>query len=510
METSVEIRVLDRSVVNDEVVARRCRPYAIGSLAVLAAFCVVHVLRPVPAFPYDDPYIDLHSAQVLHAGFDSSYPGVPALFGVTSAPFAGLIYLLLFALSPLQALGTACWMGILFYVLGLVRLARVLELRSPEQWLLIFIGIASAPIPIHLLNGLETSCALASITWTLCLAAGSPRGWLAGAFLAGVSACLRPDLLPFAFLLVSWLAWQTLRLPAKLKNGLMPVFALPFAMAVPIFLCSCWYFHLTGSLVPLTGVAKRYFFAEDHWPMIRRLHVEASQIILFIAAVGPLALTFLRFGKSSLGRVLLAVWILFAAALFAQFPGEFAVNEFRYPAVLIPTLLWGLGSMVKNTQPRQRRQAERLMRICAAYAALMLPVCFHFYSEERTFFDQGPREVATWCEQHLAPGTSILVHDAGYLAYSTDFRTIDFVGLKTPSAIAVNRQYTWISAGRDRALTLSNIASESGSRYLILNSHWWPVVSLPRGLRSLGWKLDLLDASGAFRIYRITAPAARN
>jgi hypothetical protein len=312
-------------------------------LAALAAFCVVHVLRPVPAFPYDDPYIDLHSAQVLHAGFDSSYPGVPALFGVTSAPFVGLIYLLLFVLSPLQALDTACWIGILFYALGLVRLARVLELHSREQWLLIFIGLASAPIPVHLLNGLETSCALASITWTLCLAAGSRRGWLGGAFLAGVSACLRPDLLPFAFLLVAWLAWQTLRLPSKSKDGLIPVFALSLAMAAPVFLSVFWYFHLTGSPIPLTGVAKRYFFAEDHWPLIRRLHVETSQIILFVAAIGPLALTFLRLGKSSLGKALLAVWILFVAALFAQFPGEFDVNEFRYPVVLIPTLLWGLG-----------------------------------------------------------------------------------------------------------------------------------------------------------------------
>jgi hypothetical protein len=132
MATSVETRVLNPSVPSDGVVARRWLPYAIVSLAALAAFCVVHVLRPVPAFPYDDPYIDLHSAQVLHAGFDSSYPGVPALFGVTSAPFVGLIYLLLFVLSPLQALDTACWIGVLFYALGLVRLARVLEMRSRE------------------------------------------------------------------------------------------------------------------------------------------------------------------------------------------------------------------------------------------------------------------------------------------------------------------------------------------------------------------------------------------
>jgi hypothetical protein len=164
--------------------------------------------------------------------------------------------------------------------------------------------------------------------------------------------------------------------------------------------------------------------------------------------------------------------------------------------------------MQKNTDAREQREAKRLMYYCAGYAALMLPVCFHFYRGERKFFDVGPVEVTTWCEQHLAPGTSVLVHDAGYLAYSTDFRTIDFVGLKTPSAIPVNREYTWVSAGKDRAEAVSKIASASGSRYLILNSHWWPVISLPDEMRSLGWKLELLGAPGAFRIYRITPPAA--
>ncbi|HEX9199870.1 MAG TPA: hypothetical protein VF865_09950 [Acidobacteriaceae bacterium] len=482
--------------------------YAVVCLAVLAAFCVVHYLRPIPAFPWDDPYIDLHSAQVLHAGSDPNYPGVPALFGVTSAPFVGLIYLLLFVLSPLHALDTSCWIGVLFYGLGLARLARVLRLRSSEQWLLVFLGLACAPVPVHWLNGLETSCALASVTWTLCLAAGDRRGWIGAAFLAGLSACLRPDLLPFAFLLVTSLAWQMVRFSPKLKDGLIGALPMLAAAVAPLLLCGYWYFHMTGSPFPLTGVAKRYFFAEDHWPLLRRVGQAVGQGKAFVIAIGPLVLVFLRMGKSLLGKVLLVTWGLFAAALFVQFPGQFAVNEFRYPVVLIPTLLWTLGSMLQNTDPRRLQEAKRLMYFCTGYAILMLPVCLHFYREDRIFFEYGSVEGTKWCQQHLAPGTSILVHDAGYLAYSTDFRTIDFVGLKTPAAIAINRQYTWASGGRDRAEAVSKIASESGSRYLILNSHWGPVVSLPDELRSLGWKLELLDSPGAFRIYRITPPAA--
>jgi hypothetical protein len=482
---------------------RRWLAYAIVIAVVLAGYCVEHALRHVPAFPYDDPYIDLHSALVLHTGHDANYPGVPALFGVTSAPFVGLIYMLLFVLSPLQALDAACWVGVLLYALGLVRLTRVLHVGGWRQALLVFTGLVAVPVPVHWINGLETSCALAAITWTLSFAAGERRGWLVAAFLAGVTATLRPDLLIFAALLVGYLAWQSAR---SSEGDARVAFGLVLAAAVPILLCALWYFHQTGSPVPLTGVAKRYFFAEDHWPLAKRLTTEGSQFCMFLGVCGPLSLGLLRMDKSPLGKLLLVVWGLFLLALFAQFPGELGVNEFRYPVVLIPTLVWALGINVRNPDPMQRIQATRLLQVSAGFAALMLAVCFHFYNGERLFFEAGPRQVTLWCEQHLAPGTPVLVHDAGYLAYSSDFRTIDFVGLKTPQAIALNKKYTWPTAGEGRARVVAQMALDSGSRYLVINSHWWPVVTLDQELRALGWRVDVVDKEGAFRIYRLTPP----
>jgi hypothetical protein len=409
--------------------------------------------------------------------------------------------------SPVQALSVACWIGLLFYALGLLRLTRVLELRSHEQWLLVVVGLITAPIPVHWLNGLETSCALAAVTWTLSFVAGKSSCWLAAALFAGVSASLRPDLLPFALLMTGLLTWQSVR-SSEPKDGMIRALTMAFAVAAPILVCGFWYFHLTGSPIPLTGVAKRYFFAENHEALTLRLVEMVCQLVLFVVGIGPLALTLVWMGKSALGRMMLAVWALFVIALFLQFPDQFCVNEFRYPVVLIPTLLWGIGWTLKNTVPGRRRWGERLMYACAVYAVLMLPVCFHFYSSERAFFEAGQRPVARWCEQHLAPGTSILVHDAGYLAYSTGFHTIDFVGLKTPAAIALNRQYTWPSGGRDRDVAVSKLASASGARYMVLNSHWGPVIPLAAQLRALGWKVELLGSEGAFQIFRITPPAA--
>lgn len=499
---------IPESVQQHRSTRRAWLPYALVLAGVVAAFGVEHALRPVPGFPYDDPYIDLHSAQVLHTGSDPNYPGVPALFGVTSAPFGGLIYVLLFILRPLQALEVSCWIGVLFYALGLVHLARVFKFDKYRQSLFLFVGLATAPIPIHWLNGLETSCALAAVTWTLAFAAGDRRNWIAAAFVAGLSASLRPDLLIFAVLTVMLLAWQTLREFSDAGESTIQITWLVLAAILPLVLCGFWYFHLTGSPFPLTAIAKRYFFAEDHWALARRLNAEMGEAALFLAAIGPLAMTFLRMHRFRLGKVLLAVWVLFLGAFFFEFPGELGVNEFRYPVVLIPTLLWTLGMMLKNEHLLERRQAERVLYGSAIYAALLLPVCVWFYTGERTFFETGPRQVTIWCQQHLAPGTPILVHDAGFLAYSTNLRTIDFVGLKTPSAIPLNRRYTWPSAGAGRALTVDKMAHDSGARYLVLNSHWWPIASLTTDMRSLGWKLELVHAAGAFQIFRIT-PAVK-
>lgn len=482
--------------------------YAIVLVAVLAAFCIEHIVRPTPAFPYDDPYITLHSAQVLHAGFDAAYPGVPALFGVTSAPFLALIYLLLFIFPPLQALDISCWTGVVFYALGLVHLARVLELRPRRQWLFVFIGLASAPVPIHCLNGLETSCALASITWMLGFAAGNRRGWIPAAFFAGLTGSLRPDLLPLAFLVTAWLIWRTLRADPEIENKWLQALALAVISAAPVVLCGFWYFHATGSPLPSTGTAKRYFFAEDHWTLFHKVIEEASQTFVLIFATGPLVLAVPKMARLPLGKVLLAGMMLFALVLFLQFPGEFQINEFRYPVVLIPALLWGLGMTVKHLESFRPRLAERLMRICALYAACMLPLCFYLYKGERRSFEMGTRQLATWCQDHVAPGTPLLVHDAGYLAYTGKFRLIDFIGLKTPSSIPINRQYTWPTAGKERALAVSKIAAESGSKYMILKVRWDPVSSLPEELRALGWGVEPSYATDEWKIFLLTPPKA--
>src|SRR5580698_8031524 len=122
----------------------RSAPYLSAVGLVTVAWLTSHLLYPQPKFPLDDPYITLHSAQVLHWGYDPNFPGVSPLYGATSAPFLGLVYLLFFFLQPLRALETACWLGILTYVLGLVYLTRTLRLSRLASFAIITLGLTTS------------------------------------------------------------------------------------------------------------------------------------------------------------------------------------------------------------------------------------------------------------------------------------------------------------------------------------------------------------------------------
>src|SRR5215469_12035500 len=190
---------------------RQYSVYWIAFLVVLAAWLVVHWIRPTPWFPLDDAYIVIHSAQVLHWGFDPNFPGVPALYGATSAPFLALEYVLQFVLTPLRAAQAACWLGVLAYAMGLVYLTRRLRLGRYEAAAIVFLGLASSLVPVHLLNGLETGFALAGVTWTLALASGERSHPRWAAFAGGCTAAIRPDLAPFTMFVIAAMTYERWR-----------------------------------------------------------------------------------------------------------------------------------------------------------------------------------------------------------------------------------------------------------------------------------------------------------
>lgn len=480
--------------------------YGTALIAVAAAYIGMHLVRPAPVFPLDDPYITLHSAQVLHWGFDPNYAGVSPLYGATSAPFLSLVYLLLFVLSPLLALDAACWLGVLFYVFGLVRLARQFGLGRRDGLLLVTLGLTASFVPFHLLNGLETSWAMACVVWTLAFASGDVRNRPWAAVLSGITASVRPDLIPFSGLVVIALAYQQYRTHGARGARAWRTAGVLLLALLPIIPWAVWYYHATGFPFPLTGITKRYFLGEDRLGWKAKLGLEGLPLGFFIVTCGPLVLAPFRVARNILGLAVLLFFTLFFAAIYVQFPSALIWNWCRYPVVLVPMMVWGIAAAIGNDKAQGWRSATRLLHICVTYSVLLLPFYLRTYLRECEYFDRNLHDVAKWCQQNIPSNATLLVHDAGYIAYATNFHIVDFVGLKTPEAIVAQRQYTWPSAGDDRAEALAHIALDSKAEYLIVIQIWPAVASLPDELRELGWRVDPLRTDEGYYVFHLTPP----
>ncbi len=355
-------------------------PYFAACIAVAIAYIAMRMLHPMPIFPLDDPYITLHSAQVLHWGFDPNYPGISPLYGTTSAPFLGLVYLLLFALPPLFALDTACWLGVLLYTFGLVRLARTFRLTRAEELCFVILGLTASFIPFHLVNGLETSWALAGVVWTLALGSGKSDEWKWAAVVAGLTASVRPDLLPFAALVVVALTFQSYRAHNCLRETMVRAISFASLALFAILPWALWYYHTTGVPFPLTGLAKRYFVGGDNLAWRDKADTAAYALTVYLGSCGPLVLAPPKVARHPLGKAVLLSFVLFVAAIYIQFPITLAWNQFRYPIVLTPMMLWAIGLSMTAPEERARQQTGRIASCMHGLLAGISPLLHPFLS----------------------------------------------------------------------------------------------------------------------------------
>jgi hypothetical protein len=474
------------------------KAYGFAALAMALFYAFLHLVHTAPSFPLDDPYITLHSAQVLHWGSDPNYIGVSPLYGATSAPFLALVYLLLFVLKPLYAIDTACWIGALFYAFGLVKLARTLRLSRGEGIRLVGLGLGASYVPVHIVNGLETSWALGAIAWSLAFASGTRKDWKWAALAAGIAAAIRPELGIFAVLLIGALALMDRS--AKTIATLLTLAALPLIPGMLSYFCAL------GSPFPQTAAAKRYFMAQDHLSWLAKVTIEAKGLSLFAVSCALLLFALAKVWRSPIGTALIAFTFVLLGGAFLTAPSSIAWNFFRYLVILVPMMVWAAGFRVSMSEGRGRLQAVRFLHACSVYAALFLPISMAIYQHECAYFDGELHSVADWCQANLPSDAVLLVHDAGYIAYATHFHTVDLVGLKTPEAMDINRRVTWPSGGTNRALALADVAIESHATYLIVRRGWSEVAALPGQLRALHWQVDPLRLNGEYRVFRVVAP----
>lgn len=458
-------------------------------------------------FPLDDGYISLHSAQVLHWGKDPNYPGVPALAGITNAPYVLLLYALLFVLPPLTALHTACWLGVFCYGTGLVALSKAFRVSRAGMLGVIIVGTTAGKAAYQLLNGVETGMALGLTAWMLALAKRNTTwGRSIAAVLCGLSPFLRPELMALSVLVLVGIACRDYAEHGNLARTVrhcLPLLLIATAAASPWLV---WYGVSTGKVIPQSIEAKRLFFAEGCTSAVNRWHLAWGAVRSFVSAIGILVLSLVFLLRSNLERCALGFAAVFFIAYYERLPGALFHNGGRYMYVLVPILIFGLASGLGDQSRWVRRSAYLLLGLACVQDTMHFQENWRQFVQERDRLNASLSSVAEWGNTHLPSTTTLLIHDAGYLSYATRFHLIDFVGLKTPSSIELNRQYTYSSCGVGRKIAIDNIARSSKADYLVMLETWDRAVQVTTGLKAIGWKLDELFANEEYHVYHLTPP----
>jgi hypothetical protein len=485
------------------------RNLAYGIVAlVIGVLCILYHRMPGSlGYPLDDGYISLHSAQVLHRGNDPNFPKTAPLVGITNAPYVLLLWVLLIGIPPLISLQVASWLGVLCYALGLVALGRAFRLPTAITLALAALGLTIAKVPYQLLNGVETGMAMGVTLWIFALAKSNTNWSRKGAaLLCGVAPFLRPEVCALSGLVLVAVFLEDVKERGNIRQAIRasaPLWALALLAILPWLI---WYGASTGSVIPQSIEAKRLFFADGCAPSHYRWSVLQLGVRMFAAVFGILVAAFLFLVRSPLGRCAAVFLPLFLLAYYKELPGALLHNQGRYTYVLVPILLLGLAMGLGNTWVWARRAAYALLLISCLQTVERFSFHWHQFLQHRDRATQSLTSVAAWSNANLPPNATLLIHDAGYISYATNFHLIDFVGLKTPSSIEFNRGYTYGRCGAGPAMAVSEIARQSKPDYLIMLDEWDGVFRVTSGLRALGWGVEEIDHSGDYRVFRLTPP----
>lgn len=475
-------------------ITQRLLPYFLSTALLILLFSVhIHFFYPHLFFA-DDPYIVLHSAQVLQQGYDPNYPTTPALVGNSSPVHLLLTYLLLFFFSPLYALICTNWLAIIAYTWGLIYLSRLYRCNTWQIIVIIFCGLFSGTCIAQLLNGLETSLVMAAITWALILArlplCRSNRYCFM--ILLGTLPFIRPELLALSGTLTLFQLYRYQQNHGlKITTIIQDVMLIGLAASPWLF----WLWHTTQHFYPETITAKATFFARDYPNIFDRCKMFCFVLLRFFSAISALYLISLYLlSKQKLGQAILLFLFIFSMAYLCTEPSILRQNNFHYLYPFIPLLLFGFISTMQAPQKILSYTAQLTVALIALITLCILPLQYIYYHYTALQTGLLQERYATWCNAHLPKNESIAIQDAGFIAYATPLLLTDFVGLKSPENILLHKHYTKPSHGLLRAQAISLILQSKKAHYLIMTNEWVDEFKIPKQLQALGWQVKLLKA----------------
>ena len=452
-------------------VLERARPYRLplGVSLVLAVFCVVAILRRAgePALPLDDSFIHLQYARRLSEGHWFSYaPGDGYSSGATSmlwplviAPF------FLLGIDELNIIWVVWGLGVLLHAAVALEAARLAEGLAERVG-----GIAVGAMCLSFgafawfgFSGMETI----ALAWVLVRGARlasercEPRAgrrrpsWAGLLALAMVAPLIRPEgaLVSLMVAIAGLRAWWR-DPPSSLGRRIALVVG---PLAGPLLL-PLMHLALSGQATSATAMVK--WAPLDPYldgAALTGLVFDNAKLLLtdllnggrwtwlfvpdgfaYLLAAGLPALVIAAWRRRRGWRALFVVLVL-AATLVPCTYSTMLWNRVRYIWPFAPAwfvVVGCLASEIGGLAGRLRRGFQilrpALLWVPVALLAAQLPVAIADLSQSARAIALQQVALGQWARSELPPGAVIGVNDTGAIAYLSQKRTFDVVGLTTP------------------------------------------------------------------------------
>ncbi len=411
-------------------------------------------------FPLDDAWIHLQFAKNLHAYGSYSYFRNEMVTSGSTSPLYTLILSLGFFVTSNEMV-MSYTLGILFFLVGGVYMFKLASLTFEDD-LVLAAGAAvlflTEPRLIWVsLAGMETTLFIAlllAVTYYY-----KRRKAVRLGILSGLLLWARPEAILFMLILALDLVYHSFiarsgagTRKAPLRSNLHWVrkpLLIALVIASGYFALNLW---LSGTIFPNTYAAKLKYYAnggKDYPLQVFHYFTDGHFVLLAIFVLVAVAVLAARLMKQK--ELPLFVPVLFSIEMFLVYWKDlpYLYQEGRYLMPVLPFLILvgldGLGLTISAIVTFFRRLKRPLRRSFA----LLVPVGILAGQfavagwEERTGYAEycayiSARQVRTarWMHDNLPPEARIATHDVGAIAYYSERRIVDMVGLISPEMIS--------------------------------------------------------------------------
>jgi hypothetical protein len=132
--------------------------------------------------------------------------------------------------------------------------------------------------------------------------------------------------------------------------------------------------------IPTDWISEAIFCRWGNLAWRDKADTAAYALTVYLGSCGPLVLAPPKVARHPLGKAVLLSFVLFVAAIYIQFPITLAWNQFRYPIVLTPMMLWAIGLSMTAPEERARQQTGRIASCMHGLLAGISPLLHPFLS----------------------------------------------------------------------------------------------------------------------------------